>query len=197
MVAVPIAVPRLDTPDVPSDPVALLARHAGLLGTVYCRFVKLIPHGGDTDELMQCLRLALIDAGHRFDPSRGGAFSTLAMTYLNHTACRFVRGERKRGLTFLPLADRSSWPRVVHGTNAGVPCPTDTPLHWSEEQWERVFACVGERDRVILDLRFREGWNLDEIGDELGLTKERIRQLIVAACARIRERCPWLADERG
>ena len=49
-----------------------------------------------------------------------------------------------------------------------------------KQQWEmlkRIVACLPERDQWVLRRRYTEGATLREIGDELNLSRERIRQI--------------------
>ena len=56
--------------------------------------------------------------------------------------------------------------------------------------WARQRARLGERERRILRLRFGldqgEPRTLDEVGNEMNLTRERIRQIERAALAKLR-----------
>jgi len=54
------------------------------------------------------------------------------------------------------------------------------------------FAALGERDRKVLSMRCH-GYTLEEVGEELGITRERVRQLETRAIARLREK---VANER-
>jgi RNA polymerase sigma factor (sigma-70 family) len=49
-----------------------------------------------------------------------------------------------------------------------------------------ALAKLGERDRIILELEFFQSMNLTEIGDKLGLSRERVRQLSNRAMKRLR-----------
>jgi RNA polymerase primary sigma factor len=55
-----------------------------------------------------------------------------------------------------------------------------------------AIADLGEREARILELRFgfdgNEPWTLDAIGEELGLTRERVRQLERDAMVRLERR---------
>lgn len=59
------------------------------------------------------------------------------------------------------------------------------------EVYDRVDALVektlSERDRCILYLRDRDGWDFDEIGDRFGLTESNVRMIVSRARKTIRE----------
>ena len=55
----------------------------------------------------------------------------------------------------------------------------DVPV-WERRKWSsRIGAPVKdpERDRKIVELRY-DGWNLREIADEFGLTRQRVHQIL-------------------
>jgi RNA polymerase primary sigma factor len=68
------------------------------------------------------------------------------------------------------------------------------PFHEAAEAWRResiraALCVLPDRERHIIDLRFGfegECWTLEAIGQELGLTRERVRQLEAHALARLR-----------
>lgn len=55
-------------------------------------------------------------------------------------------------------------------------------------QLRQALEDLPERDRLILDLYFREGLQLHEIGTILGVTESRVSQIRTAALARLRAR---------
>lgn len=58
---------------------------------------------------------------------------------------------------------------------------------------ERLLSHLEDRDRRVIQLRYLEGRTLEECGQELGVSKERIRQLCGAILARLRELRPMEA----
>ena len=58
-------------------------------------------------------------------------------------------------------------------------------------QMERALATLSDREREILRLRFGIGtdheYTLEEIGTQLSLTRERIRQIVIQALRKLRE----------
>ena len=51
-----------------------------------------------------------------------------------------------------------------------------------------VMATLDEREQYIIRKRFMDGWALSEVGDELGITKERVRQVQNEALGKMRRR---------
>jgi RNA polymerase primary sigma factor len=70
------------------------------------------------------------------------------------------------------------------------------PFNEAAEAWRRqsireALCVLPERERHIIDRRFGfegECWTLEAIGQELGLTRERVRQLEAHALSRLRKR---------
>lgn len=182
--------------DVPSDPAALLARHAGLIGLFFLRFRRFLPPAGDDDGLRQVLRIALLHAAAKYDPSRGVKFATLAYPYLKHAAFNHVKKERCRGFTGIPDANiEFARPAVSNVSRTEALDLRKPPIEWDEETWSEILAAVGSDNRELVVMRFRKGWTCDRIGAEVGLTREGVRLRLLKAARTIVSRCPWLEDE--
>lgn len=52
--------------------------------------------------------------------------------------------------------------------------------------FERLMACLSLRDREVIERRFVDGDTLEEIGGDLGLSRERVRQIECDALGRMR-----------
>ena len=55
-----------------------------------------------------------------------------------------------------------------------------------EAALESVIGTLTEREQAVIDLRFRRGMTLDEVGKELGVTRERVRQIEAKAVRKLR-----------
>jgi len=59
-----------------------------------------------------------------------------------------------------------------------------------KEQMQDALDSLGERERRVLELRFGlvggQDWTLEEVGEEFGVTRERIRQIEVKALRKLR-----------
>ena len=79
-------------PEVPADPEALLRLHEGLVRHLLHRhFAWATRHH---DDLLQEGRIALLEAGRRFDPARGG-FAGYASTWIHGRMLRYLRAHSR------------------------------------------------------------------------------------------------------
>jgi RNA polymerase sigma factor (sigma-70 family) len=139
--------------------------------------------GGDIpyEEALQAGRMGLWHAIEGYDPTRGTAFSTYAWVAICHQVHRRVK-ELNR--------DRDVWSEAVPASWV-VPDPAGELE--SKLRQEVLFDLVGqlpERLRQVIVSRYGLGeqppCTLKELGKELGLTGERVRQLQQEALAWLR-----------
>ncbi len=155
------------------------------------------------DELMSCANLACVEAVDRFDPSRGTRLSSL-LSFVVRTAVglRFTPGpfylpyfsqynakykaeawqtvSSVRSLDSLEYEDTS----LVNSQSA----PTEAVDIEDELELMRVaLDKMSERHRYVLKARFLDGRTLKAVGIELGLTRERVRQIEGKALEKMRE----------
>lgn len=138
--------------------------------------------------------LALMDAVDMFDPERGFQFSTYATTCIRNRLFRLFR-ERDRYPAEVPL-DESYL--------ESEPAPSVSGNHRLDEcrrLAEAVLFDVPERERELLRLRFgldsaRQPRSYREVADEIGLSKERVRQLVNQAILSIQSNLILAAADR-
>jgi RNA polymerase sigma factor (sigma-70 family) len=133
------------------------------------------------EEALQAGRMGLWRALLGYDPGRGTAFSTYAWVAI----CRQIQ-QRERELN----REGRTWRGEMPGSRS-VPDPET----WVEEKLiqESVLELVGrlpQRLQRVIVYRYGMGeqgqWTLREIGDELEVTGERVRQLQQEALAWLR-----------
>ena len=142
-----------------------------------------------SDDLIGDGFVVLIAAVERFNPWLGIRFSTYAFTCLVRALVRQSRKQiafEKRCQVQPELPDEAKPP---HEPKPAKPSPAAVPL---ERVLQTGHPLLSEREKLILRLRFGLGENdremkLETIGEHMGLSKERIRQLQVGALAKLRE----------
>ncbi len=155
-----------------------LEQHEGLIHAFIRR-----QGGGEIsyEEALQAGRIGLWRALRGYDPARGTAFSTYAWVAICRQIQRRERELNKEG-------------RIWRGEMPGRRAAAD-PERWTEEKLirEALIELVGrlpQRLRRVIVCRYGLGnqgrWTLREIGAELEVTGERVRQLQQEALAWLR-----------
>lgn len=142
-----------------------------------------------SDDLIGDGFVVLIAAVERFNPWLGIRFSTYAYTCLIRGLVRQSRKQitfEKRFQVQPELPDEATPPGERKPAKGS---PSDIPL---ERALQVGHPLLSEREKLILRMRYGIGeqdreMKLETIGTQLGLSKERIRQLQVGALAKLRE----------
>jgi RNA polymerase primary sigma factor len=145
----------------------------------------------DLLELVSDGNLSLIRAVERFDFSRGFKFSTYASwAIMNNFAQSFTR-ERSRRNWFVTGGEEPFESAVDNRSDEHA---AEVEYHKNQETVRRMLGPLDDRERRILVSRFgldgAEELTLQRLGQELGITKERVRQIESRAQAKIREFAP-------
>ena len=149
-------------------------------------------HVGPTEnffELVSDGNISLIRAVEKFDFARGNKFSTYASWAIMKNFARTIPDEHRR-------RDRFSTSHAeMFGTTEDI--RTDQYLQEStqlqrEAQVEKILGQLDDREQQIIIRRFglsrgQEPRTLKEVGAELGVTKERIRQIEARALHKLRK----------
>jgi len=169
------------------------------------------PHASvdDANDLMQTGRLALYKAALKHDPARA-TFSTYAYVPAWRDMCqqnRFLQGRmysRNDTITTKSLkreADKRLIPvsqlpgHEFPGLHAGIlerttaeeeELPADREERVSKLR-ELLLSLLPERERTVIALRL-DGQGLQEIGERLGVTKQRVGQIEQQALKRLQQR---------
>lgn len=160
----------------------LVDRNLGLAYSTLTRFQA--PHA-EWDDMRSESFLALVRAVEGFSPWRGFRFSTYACHAIVRALIHASRKSSRYRLRF--STELESWREP--------PAQTD---HWSELYVDRLRRVLHEnqgelteRESTILAGRYPVGGGLgrtlSEIGDALGLSKERVRQIQNSALGKLRE----------
>jgi RNA polymerase sigma factor (sigma-70 family) len=139
-------------------------------------------------------RLALAYAASLYQEARGvpyGAYVTLVVRHwLAQAVTRWRRGGRLDHVRFTDLAGHGPGPK---DSPFDPPCPrTREPGREAatREALDRVRRVLPPRWFGLLQLYFAQGCTLEEIGTRLGVSRERVRQLLGKALRRARRHCP-------
>ena len=155
--------------------VSIAKRHVGLAEN----FFELVSDGN----------MSLIRAVEKFDFARGNKFSTYASWAIMKNFARTIPDEHRQRDRF----------RTSHGEMFGSAedrrsdqFELESAQFQRESQVEKILGRLDEREQQIIISRFgltrgREPLTLKEVGAEMGVTKERIRQIEARALNKLRK----------
>jgi RNA polymerase sigma factor (sigma-70 family) len=149
-------------------------------------------HAGPADNLFELVsdgNISLIRAVEKFDYSRGNKFSTYASWAIMKNFARSIPEEKNRR------------ERYVTGHEELFEAAPDTrsdekeclaSVEQAAHRVNRLLEYLDPRERQIIRMRAgldnnSEGMTLEEIGQQLGITKERVRQLNVRIMKKLRD----------
>lgn len=187
--------------------------HLGLVRQVVKRYRWAVGPGLGEDDLWQAGAMGVMRAVETFDPSRGFAFSTYASQWIRHFVQRAIENQRR--VVRVPVHRQTSARRIGEPIPA-VALSLDAPIHqdadagcWldqltaepepGDEPAERIateqrraaltraLAQLPERSRWVLLARYCDDMTLKEISEPLGLSRERVRQLVLIALEQLRD----------
>lgn len=138
------------------------------------------------DELLAESLYGLAYAQHRFKPTLNVPFSKYAMMVICHRLRNLVQRWHHR-LREVPYPRSKFDPEVEWHPCSREDFRTMGNNLDAEELWHRVRNVVTERVYNILVLHFQEGISPRQIGTQLGISKQRVCQLIAKAMRKLRE----------
>jgi RNA polymerase primary sigma factor len=149
-------------------------------------------HVGPTDnffELVSDGNMSLIRAAEKFDYARGNKFSTYASWAIMKNFARTIPDEHRRRDRF-----RTSQSEMFGATADGRTDQygQESAQSTREHQIGRILEKLDDREQKIIISRFGldhtlEPLTLKEVGQEMGVTKERVRQIEARALAKLRQ----------
>ena len=139
-------------------------------------------------ELVSDGNVSLLRAIEKFDYARGNKFSTYASWAIMKNFARTIPGEYRQRDRF-----RTSYDELFAATQEerGNPMTDERAQSDRLEKIQRILRKLDEREQQIIIGRFgldhnREPLTLKEVGAEMGVTKERIRQIEARALNKLR-----------
>ncbi len=139
------------------------------------------------EESCSAALLGLTIAAQRFDESRGLSFSTFSWFYcrceIQRAAERFARCQARTESVCSNGADGAFLDKFT--SSADVLEDADHGLRKLEV--ERLLALLPPRWAKLVRMRFLEGMTLEATGKQLGISKERVRQLLRDSLGALRQ----------
>ena len=139
-------------------------------------------------ELVSDGNMSLIRAVEKFDFARGNKFSTYATWAIVRNFFRTIPEESQRRDRFLTGHDEMFESAADHRSDEHE---TEIDQKRTQEAVTGLLGRLNERERRIITSRFGLGGavelTLEQLGQELGVTKERVRQLEARAQEKLRK----------
>jgi RNA polymerase primary sigma factor len=141
-------------------------------------------HAGQTDNIFELVsdgNMSLIRAVEKFDFGRGNKFSTYASWAIMKNFARSIPEEKRRRERYV-----TGHEEVFEAAPDGRSDEHEALASVEQKKYQvnRLLEYLDPRERQIIRMRAgldgtTEGMTLEEIGQQLGITKERVRQLNV------------------
>jgi RNA polymerase primary sigma factor len=156
-------------------------------------------HGNQADNFFELLsdgNMSLIRAVEKFDYFRGNKFSTYASWAIMKNFARSIPEEKVRKERYMTGAEELFDAAPDNRTDEGEMVASAQQASY---RVNRLLEFLDPREREIIRLRagldHEEGLTLEKIGEKLGITKERVRQLNVRAMKKLRTLAETHKDE--
>jgi RNA polymerase sigma factor (sigma-70 family) len=147
-------------------------------------------HAGQVDNFFDLLsdgNMSLLRAVEKFDFSRGNKFSTYASWAIMKNFARSIPEEKRRKERFVTGKEELF---DIAPDNRSDEHEVVSSAEQDSHRVNRLLEYLDPRERQIIRMRAgldnAEGMTLEEIGQELGITKERVRQLNVRIMNKLR-----------
>jgi len=148
-------------------------------------------HVGGADDFFELVsdgNMSLIRAVEKFDYSRGNKFSTYASWAIMKNFARTIPSGYKHRERFRSGTEEMF---VAAEDTRGDQYAEESAQHMRESQVGSILSALDEREQKIIISRFglnhdQEPQTLKEVGADMGVTKERVRQIEARALSKLR-----------
>ncbi len=142
----------------------------------------------DFFQLVSDGNMSLIRAAEKFDYARGNKFSTYASWAIMKNFARTIPDEFKQRDRFRPTSEEMFLSHEDQRTDRYL---LESAQQRRAQQVNRILESLDDREQKIIISRFgldysQEPQTLKEVGAQLGVTKERIRQIEARALSKLR-----------
>jgi RNA polymerase sigma factor (sigma-70 family) len=149
---------------------------------------RLVRPGEGLFELISDGNLSLIHAVEKFDYTRGFKFSTYASRAIMKNYARSRSADKSRGSRFITGHEEAFEVVAAHRTSEHE---SECTRKRMQEAIKGMLVRLDDRENRIIVSRYGlnggEKLTLEQLGKELGLTKERVRQLSSRALEKLRD----------
>lgn len=174
----------------PAEQRAHVLKFAAVAGRIAVNLYRKNRHCEFRDILGES-RLALCKAASKFDPTRGWKFITYAYSVCYREAVKFCIRQHARGLHVPESHDAYIAPAMAEANpdiDAARPDPREGLPEFPKGFWRRVTSRLTEREKQAVLLVFKAGKRRADVARELGISKERVRQLLESALGKLKKR---------
>jgi RNA polymerase sigma factor (sigma-70 family) len=170
----------------PVDVRDVTAQNLGLAYKIASTFARRAQAVGlDIDDLRQEAVVAMMKAAAAFDPARGFAFSTLAGRSIQYHLIRVLDTRRFRRLLGLPTDGER---QMVDFADPNELTPEATAEATDDQRMmQQLLGVLRLRHRQVIEMYYFMDYTLAEVGQQIGVSKERARQLLAGALKRMRK----------
>ncbi len=156
-------------------------------------------HAGSSNNLFDLIsdgNMSLIRAVEKFDYSRKNRFSTYASWAIMKNYTRAISDEQRYRQKFIALENEAN---IEREEEVYDPVEFERTQNRQQRRVAEVLKYLTPRERQIVIRRFGLDRNyppmtLKQVGQELGVTKERIRQIEILALNKLRELNPAILE---